>query len=165
MGKKVKRHSTTFIIMIFIPIIMYLGCLFYYEYILNPSIDINESSNITPLLQQALNITIETSSSLANIAILIISGIAAGIIFVHSKQLKINKWDWRPLVGAAGVSLALSYLCYRHLLYLHRQILFDVKIVDLTSPIVGYWSFWQIIFFLIGFGILIVIAIIRLYAK
>lgn len=134
-----------------VPLLLILFCWIYYKKT-SPGVDPKPLDNYT---QNALNIVLESSNSLASLAILLLSGVW-GFIFSQKEKVKAREWYiLLPLVGGS-VALAFSYVCYRNALNKYAEILFKVSTVDLFSPIIQFWPQWQLIFFALGFLILVV---------
>lgn len=106
--------------------------------------------------QNALNITLEASNSLASIAVLLLSG-AWGIVITNIEKISDRKLYNMLLLIGGSISLIFSYICYRKALNIYFEILFFPKAVDLTARIIQFWPHWQMIFFVLGFVTFVVL--------
>lgn len=142
------------LITILLPLSLFLFCLHSY-FLVSPGADVKAINDYN---KTALQISLDTANSLANLTV----GLGGGIwvlLFTADKKLpKVKGVYLIPFIGGS-LSLLFSYVCYRMGLSQYVRMLFEAETVDLAAGFIRYWPNWQLGFF--GFGF--VVSIVALY--
>ncbi len=146
------------ILTVIVPVGCFIYCLWSYS-LVSPGADVNE---INEYNKTALQITLDTANSLANLTVGLASGIWA-LLFTTNKVPKINDAGLIPFIGGS-LSLLFSYISYRMGLNQYVEMLFGAQTIDLTAGFIRHWPNWQMVFF--GFGFLtLVLALYNIYRR
>lgn len=158
MEKNIKSFWFRFlsIFSLLVPIGIVLCIIIYTK--ISPGINLIE---IDKYMQNALNIKLEGSNSLASITIILLSGLW-GFIFANIEKISIKICNNLFTLINGSISMVFSYICYRLALNKYFEILIDVKKIDLKSIIIQFWPTCQLIFFILGFIILFVFLIMTI---
>lgn len=158
MKAKISIRHILSVVTIAAPLGSFLYCLWIYSSV-SPGADVNELNEYN---KTALQITLDTANSLANLTVGLAGGIWA-LLFTTDKFPKVRGADLTPFIGGS-LSLIFSYTCYRLGLNQYVEMLYGAQTVDLAAGFIRHWPVWQIAFFSFGFLVL-VLALYNIYRR